>query len=143
MLAHEHAGGAGVVEVDVAEEQVAKVEKPQPFRLEAGFESVHRRARPAVEERGAVVRFEHVAADRARVALVEEVDRLRHVDNLSGCPCCTTETAASAPTGSSGFDAPSTPQPGAGRGARMRPPMPCNGSTGRRARLERTQSRPG
>jgi hypothetical protein len=76
MLAHEHTGGPGVVEVDVAEQQVAHVAEREAPLGEARFQRVDRRRGTAVEDRGAVVRIEDVRADEVRRALVVEVDRL-------------------------------------------------------------------
>jgi hypothetical protein len=76
VLAHEHARRAGVVEVNVAEQQMAYVAQREPTLGKARFQRVDGRRRPAVEERGAVVRVEQVRADDAWRALVMEVDRL-------------------------------------------------------------------
>ena len=74
MLPDEGARGAGMVEVDVAEQQVADVGE----RVSAGGESLLERGdvgrRPTVEKREAVVRLEQIAADDALGAEVVEVD---------------------------------------------------------------------
>ena len=75
VLAHEHARGARVVEVDVREEQVPDVGEVEPALGEAGLQVRDGGGRAAVEERRAVLRLEQVAADDAR-RLVVEVDRL-------------------------------------------------------------------
>jgi hypothetical protein len=51
MLAHEHAGRPRVVEMDVAEQQVANVGELESARSKPGLEAVDRGRRPAVEER--------------------------------------------------------------------------------------------
>ena len=78
MLAHEHARGARVVEVDVAEQQVADVAEREPAPCEARLQRVDRRRRPAVEERRAVVGVEQIRGDGALVAEVVEIDQLGH-----------------------------------------------------------------
>jgi hypothetical protein len=75
VLSDEDPSRSGVVEVDVREEQVAKVAELDAPIPEACPESVHARRRPAVEERGAVRRVEQVGADDALGAEVVEVDR--------------------------------------------------------------------
>ena len=70
MLAHEHAGRAGMVEMDVAEQQVADVGQLQAARRERRLQRVDRHRGPAVEERGAVFGVEQVAGDRALDALL-------------------------------------------------------------------------
>src|SRR5262245_9491369 len=76
VLAHEHAGRARVIEVDVREQQMtdvfqgeAALGQPLPKRLGT-------RRRPAVEERRALGRVEQIAPDHALVAEVEEIERL-------------------------------------------------------------------
>jgi len=76
MLAHEHAGRARVIQMDVAEQQVAEVRQLQTALCESGFQRLDGRGRPAVEERRPVVGVEHVAGNGALDALVQEVDRL-------------------------------------------------------------------
>ena len=75
--AHEGAGRAGMVEVDVGEEQVRHVPELEPAVGEAGLEVRDARGRPAVEQRDAVVRLDEVAAHVVREAAVQEVDGLR------------------------------------------------------------------
>ena len=86
VLAHERAGGAGVVEVDVREEQMADVAELEAALREPGLQRRDARRRPAVVEREAVVGLDDVAADVAGEALVEQVDRLergrRHPGNV-------------------------------------------------------------
>jgi hypothetical protein len=67
MLPDERPGGAGVVEVDVAQEQVADVLEIEAVLGEAARGS-------AVMEREAVLGLDEVAADDALGALVAEVD---------------------------------------------------------------------
>jgi hypothetical protein len=72
--AHEDAGGAGVIEVDVAEEEVAEVFELQAALLQPPLERRDATRRPAVEERQPVVGLDEVAADDSLVAAVMEVD---------------------------------------------------------------------
>ena len=74
VLAHEHARGAGVVEVDVAEEQVAQVRELEAVLLEPSFERRDAARGPAVEEREPVVGLEEVAPDDPLGAAMVEVD---------------------------------------------------------------------
>jgi hypothetical protein len=74
MPANEHARGAGVVEVDVAEQQVTDVGELEIALGERPFERGDVAGWPAVEEREAVVGLEQVAADDALGAAVMEVD---------------------------------------------------------------------
>ena len=76
MLAHEHPGRTGVVEVDVAEQEVADVGESQPLLREPGLQGLDRRGGAAVEEREAVVGVEEIRADRPLVALMQEVEQL-------------------------------------------------------------------
>ena len=75
MLADESAGGAGMVEMDVGEEQVADVGQGEPPLGKAGPEGRDRGCRPAVEQGETVVGLDEVGADDARSLLVEEIDR--------------------------------------------------------------------
>ena len=76
--------GAGVVEVDVREQQVPDVLEGQPALGEAGLQRADRRRRPAVEQREAVVGLDDVDADDAVEAEVHEVDRLEaHASSFS------------------------------------------------------------
>ena len=77
MLADERPGGAGVVEVDVREQQMPDLAELEPALREARLQRRYAGRRPAVEERRPVVRLDEVAADVPREALVEEVDRRR------------------------------------------------------------------
>src|SRR5439155_6504171 len=76
MLAHEHAGRARMIEMNVAEQEMAHVAELQAVLLEAGLQRRLRRRRPAVEERGTIVRVEQVRRDSSLVALVVQVDQL-------------------------------------------------------------------
>jgi hypothetical protein len=64
-LPDERAGGAGVVEMDVAEEQVVDVGEREPAPREASLQCRDGGGRAAVEEREAVVSLDQVAADDA------------------------------------------------------------------------------
>ena len=75
MAADERARGAGVVEVDVREQQMADVRELEPLRREAGVERADRRRRAAVEQPRPVFRLDDVHADDALEALVQQVDR--------------------------------------------------------------------
>jgi hypothetical protein len=74
VLANEDAGGAGVVEVDVTEEQVTHVLKRQAMIGQSLLQRCKTRRRAAVEERGAVGRVEQVAPDDALGPAVVEID---------------------------------------------------------------------
>jgi hypothetical protein len=74
VLPNEDTRGAGVVEVDVAEEEVADVGRREPARREALLECREIARRAAVEERRPVLGLEQVAADDALGAEVVEVD---------------------------------------------------------------------
>ena len=63
VLADERAGGPGVVEVDVGEEEMADLAELEPSLGEARLQRRHARRRAAVEERRAVVGLDDVAAD--------------------------------------------------------------------------------
>ena len=84
VLAHERAGGAGVVEVDVREEQMADVAELEVALREPGLQRRNARRRPAVVEREAVVGLDDVAADVAGQPLVEQVDRLERGEEHPG-----------------------------------------------------------
>jgi hypothetical protein len=75
VLADEHPRRAGVVEVDVREEQVAEVAELEPARPERVPERRHAGRRSAVEQRGAVVGVDQVRPDPPAVAEVEKVER--------------------------------------------------------------------
>jgi hypothetical protein len=75
VLAHEHAGGAGMIEVDVAEEQVPDVLQGEPEPVQSFLEPRNTGGRAAVEERRPVVGVDEVAADDALDAAVVEVDQ--------------------------------------------------------------------
>ena len=77
MLADERAGSAGVVEVDVREQQVADVGQGQAALGEPLLQGGDARRGPAVVEREPVGGLEQVDADDALVALVVEVERIR------------------------------------------------------------------
>ena len=77
MPADEHAGGAGMVEVDVREQQVTHVLEREAALREPLVEALDAGRRPAVEERRAVIGLDEEGSDRPRVAQVKEVDRLQ------------------------------------------------------------------
>lgn len=74
VLPDEGARGAGMVEVDVAEQEMANVRQLEAPVCKPLLERLHIGRRPAVEERKAVVRLEQVAADDPLGAEVVEVD---------------------------------------------------------------------
>ncbi len=86
MLAHERPGGAGVVEVDVGEEEVSEVADLHSAGAQRAAQRGQAARRAAVEERQAVVGLHEICGDATQIAAVEEVERLgRHVpDAISG-----------------------------------------------------------
>jgi hypothetical protein len=72
--AHERSRGACMIEVDVAEEEVADVWKGEAVLGETLLERRNAARRAAVMEREAVLGLEQVGADDAVGALVAEVD---------------------------------------------------------------------
>ena len=74
VFADEHAGGAGVIEVDVAQEEVPDVLEGEAETSESFLEPWKTRGRAAIEERRAVVGLDEVAADDTLDAAVVEVD---------------------------------------------------------------------
>ena len=74
-LAHERARRAGVVEVDVGEEQVAEVGDLEPLLRQPRSECVQAARRAAVDE-CRLLALEQVRADDARPAEVLEVEEL-------------------------------------------------------------------
>ena len=78
MLAHDRPGCTCVVEVDMGEEQMPDLPQLQASLAEPLLEPRQRRRRPAVEERRAVARLEHVHADRVLEPEELEIDRLVH-----------------------------------------------------------------
>jgi hypothetical protein len=74
VLADEDSRGARVVEVDVAQEQMADVREREPVLAKALLERRDAARGAAVEEREAGVGLEEVGADDALGALVAEVD---------------------------------------------------------------------
>ena len=75
VLADEGAGGTGVVEVDVGEEEMADVRQLEPALGETRLQRVDARRRPAVVNGRPIVGLDQVRADDA-LGLVVEVDRL-------------------------------------------------------------------
>ena len=84
VLPHEYPGRAGVVEVDVRQEEVAQVGDGDAELREARTKRLDRRRRPAVVERWPLRRVEQVGTDHALAAEVAQVDQggLRHLHGL-------------------------------------------------------------
>jgi hypothetical protein len=80
MLAHERAGRAGVIEVDVREQQVADVREREAALRQAPRQRLRRGGWTAVEEREAVGCLQQVRADDTLVPEVQEVERLARGD---------------------------------------------------------------
>ena len=76
MLPDERSGGAGVVEMDVGEEQVADVAELDSALGEPRLERRNAARGAAVEEGQAHGRVQQVRTDRAGRTPVEQVDRL-------------------------------------------------------------------
>jgi hypothetical protein len=74
VFADEHAGGTGVIEVDVAQEEVPDVWQREAETGESFREPWKTRGRATVEERWPVVGLDEVAADDALDAAVVKVD---------------------------------------------------------------------
>jgi hypothetical protein len=74
VLPDEGARSAGVVQVDVAEQEVPDVGQREPAGREPPFEGSDVGRRAAVEQREAVVRLEQVATDDPLGAEVVEID---------------------------------------------------------------------
>ena len=86
MLTDDRSGSAGVIEVDVREEEVANLAEPNFSFGEACPQCRQAGGGAAIGESRAVVRLEEIAADVSRRAEVEEVDRgQRHGLNVSSC----------------------------------------------------------
>jgi hypothetical protein len=83
VLADDRPRRAGMVEMDVGEEEVADVGQLEAALATALSEPRERGGRPAVEQSRAVGRLRYVHADGAAVAEELEVDRLEH-RNVSG-----------------------------------------------------------
>jgi hypothetical protein len=78
VLADKHPRRAGVVEVDVREEQVADVAELEPALAQPLLQRRDAGGRPAVEERETVLGLQQIGADDTLAAEVEEVERFRH-----------------------------------------------------------------
>src|SRR4051812_31702444 len=83
VLPYEYARCAGMVEMNVAQKQVADVREREPVAGEPALQGIDGRRRPAVEDRRAVVGIEHIRPDRALMSLVVEVDRLHHAPRVT------------------------------------------------------------
>src|SRR5690242_18445043 len=77
VLAHEDAGGARMVEVDVREQQMTHVLQVEPTCAQARLQRNDAGRRAAVEQRRPVVRVQHVRPDHVLGAAVEEIERIR------------------------------------------------------------------
>jgi uncharacterized membrane protein len=85
VLAHEHAGCARMIEMDVREDQVADVGQGESTLCQTLLEPLGARRGAAIEQGRAIVRLDDVGADRALVAGVEEIDRsAEHPDDRTG-----------------------------------------------------------
>src|SRR5262249_17089250 len=85
VLAHQDAGGAGMVEVDVREQQVTDVLEREPARAQPVLQRLDACGRAAVEERGPVLGLQHVRTDDAFGAEVVEIEGTR--GHVSPDPC--------------------------------------------------------
>ena len=83
---HEHAGGARVVKVDVAQQQMAEVGEAEAALSELSLERRDTARRATVEEREPVLGLEDVAADDARAPAVVEVDQVGDPAIVAGLP---------------------------------------------------------
>jgi hypothetical protein len=86
VLADEDACGAGVVEMDVAEKQMAQVCELHAALLEPSLERRDAARGAAVEERETVVGLEEIGADHALGASMVEVDQVSDPAILAGSP---------------------------------------------------------
>jgi hypothetical protein len=76
-----------VVEVDVGQQQMAHVPELHAARAERIVQGGHAARRAAVEEREAVVGLHEVRGDAARVAAMQQVERLvRHEQTVLVLP---------------------------------------------------------
>ena len=84
--ADERSRSAGVVEMDVREQEVVEVGQLEPTLRQPLLEGGDACRRPAVVEREAVVRLDQVHADDTLIALVVKVHRIRrrHAPDPSG-----------------------------------------------------------
>jgi hypothetical protein len=74
MAARDCSGRAGVVEMDVAEQQVSYVGEGETVLAEAALEREQRRGRAAIEQRDTVVGVDEVDADRLGLPAELEVE---------------------------------------------------------------------
>ena len=85
MLAHERSRGAGVVEMDVREEEAAQVAELDAARRQRLLERRKAARRAAVVEREPVLGLDEIGADPPWIPAVEKVERLvRHARTLPG-----------------------------------------------------------
>src|SRR5439155_22327611 len=75
MPPHEGPRRAGVIEMDVREQDVADIAERRSAFTQSALEVSEARSRAAVEEGGAVLRLQEVRADDALDALMVQVDR--------------------------------------------------------------------
>ena len=77
VLAYEDPGRAGMVEMNVGEEQVAKVLELEPALAQGRVQALEACRGAAVEERRSVLGLDEVGADDALRALIVEIERSR------------------------------------------------------------------
>jgi hypothetical protein len=77
VLAHENPGCAGMVEMDVGQQEVAKVLELEPPLAQGGVQALEAGRWSAVEERRPVLGLDEVRADDALRALMVEIERIR------------------------------------------------------------------
>src|SRR5438093_712884 len=82
-------GGGRVVEMDMAEQDVAEVAERKPVVFETALQRVHATRRAAVEQRRPFLGLDDVHADHALDAAVEEIDRAVNGHGaLEATPAC-------------------------------------------------------
>src|SRR5438552_3848819 len=136
MLPDEDASRAGVVEVDVREQEVADVGEREAALAEPFLQPLDSGGRPAVEERRTVLRVEQIGPDYSGGSLVPEVDRLGRHRAMLLAPIAARTTAIPLPVATALDGKP-------GRDARGVIAGACAGSpsyTGRRCRVPIRQS---
>lgn len=74
----ERAGGAGVIEVDVGDEQMAKIGDREPEIGEPGLERRKSRTRPGIYQRETVVEIKQIGAKKLLFAEKTEVEKIAH-----------------------------------------------------------------
>jgi hypothetical protein len=76
ILPYEGAGSAGVIQVDVRQQQVAEILESEAVRTQAGLERAETGARPAVDQRR-LVAWKEIRRDDPRAPQVVQVDQER------------------------------------------------------------------